>query len=122
MLPLLSCVLAQNQMPCLPGSLEEFWRSPLIILILVMIGYFVIVSRMRKKQQQKRSDQLSGLKKNTRIMTIGGIYGTVVQVTDSGKVVLKIDETTNTRMTISKSAVRTVLTGKEDEDEKEDSR
>jgi preprotein translocase subunit YajC len=77
------------------------------------------MGRMRKKQQQKRQDELGGIRKNARIMTIGGIYGTVVQVRDDKKVVIKIDETTNTRMTISRSAVRSVLSGKEEEDEKE---
>ena len=51
-------------------------------------------------------------------MTIGGIYGTVVQIKDDDdKVVIKIDEANNTRITIARSAIRSEVT-KEDEDDK----
>lgn len=115
MLPFLTTLLAQ----CMPDSGGNPWRNMLIPLLIAMVAYFLIIGRFKKKQKQKREDQLSGIKKNARVMTIGGIYGTVVQSdSDDNKVVIKIDETTNTRMTIARSAIRNVVTGKEDEDEK----
>ena len=44
----------------------------------------------------------------TRVRTIGGIFGTVLDVRDD-EIVLKIDESTNAKMRISPSAVATVL-------------
>ena len=100
------------------GRPEDAWRNMLIPLLIAMVAYFLIIGRFKKKQQRKRQDELRGIKKNARIMTIGGIYGTVVQSRDDdNKVVIKIDEATNTRMTISRSAIRNVVTGKEDEQE-----
>ncbi len=116
MLPSLMTLLAQG---CMPGGGGDPWRNMLIPLLIAMVAYFLIIGRFKKKQKRKREDQLSGIKKNARVMTIGGIYGTVVQAdSDDNKVIIKIDETTNTRMTIARSAIRNVVTGKEDEDGK----
>jgi preprotein translocase subunit YajC len=119
MLSLLMNVLAQDGVPCGIDP-ENWWRGPLVPILLIGVAYFVVMGHLRKKQQRKREDELGGLKKNARIMTIGGIYGTVVQVTDDNKVVVKIDETTNTRMTIARSAVRNVLTGKDAPEDKQE--
>lgn len=49
---------------------------------------------------------MASLTKNDRIVTIGGLHGTVVSVTpDSDVIVLKIDEAGNTRVKINRSAV-----------------
>ncbi|MCH8215529.1 MAG: preprotein translocase subunit YajC, partial [Planctomycetes bacterium] len=55
-----------------------------------------------KEQQQQKMVQ--ALQKNDRIRTIGGILGTVIEVKGS-EVVLKVDESTNTKIRISASAV-----------------
>ena len=106
---------------CMPGGdqpPQDAWRNMLIPLLIAMVAYFLIIGRFKKKQKQKRQDALSGIKKNSRVMTIGGIYGTVVQMKDDdNKVVLKIDEANNTRMTVARSAIRSEVT-KEDEDDK----
>ena len=102
---------------CMPTSPADFWRSPLFILILVMVGILIIQSRMKRKRQQQRQETLSTITKGTRIMTIGGIYGTVVQVReDKNTVVIKIDEATNTKMEIAKSAIRSPVGTKEGDD------
>jgi preprotein translocase subunit YajC len=51
---------------------------------------------------------LADLKKNDRILTRGGILGTVVGIKEN-EVVLKVDETTNTKMTFLKDAVWQVV-------------
>ena len=55
----------------------------------------------------------SRLKKNDRIITIGGIHGTVVSApTDSNVLVIRIDESGSTKMKINRSAVATVINEK----------
>ena len=76
---------------------------------LLMIGFFLVIIyffmwRPQKKQKEERQQLMSGLKKNDKVVTIGGIHGTVHQVkVEEGKVVLRIDDKTN--MTFSISAV-----------------
>ena len=47
---------------------------------------------------------LQSLKKNDRVRTIGGIFGTVIEV-KGDEVVLKVDEANNTRIHVSVSAI-----------------
>lgn len=82
------------------------------ILMAVIMGSMVFVilsqiSRSRKEKQEREATQ-AGLKKNTRVMTIGGIYGTVVSVKEHD-VVLKVDESSNTKMTFRKTAIQQII-------------
>lgn len=82
-------------------------------IILFMGVFFFLTSRSTKREKQKKVDMLDNLKKNDRVMTIGGVLGTVVNVKDS-EVVLKVDEATNTRMTFLKRSIQQVVTGTEE--------
>ena len=52
---------------------------------------------------------VSALQKNARVRTIGGILGTVLDVKDD-EIVLKVDESTNTKIRVIPSAIATVIT------------
>ena len=50
------------------------------------------------------------LKKNDRVVTIGGIYGTVVNVQkDLDEVTIKVDENTNTKLRMQRAAIARVI-------------
>jgi len=57
-----------------------------------------------KKQQQQHKLMIQSLKKNDKVRTIGGIFGTVMDVRDD-EIVLKIDESNNTKIRVSSSAI-----------------
>ena len=59
-------------------------------------------------EKKKRDQMLAELKKGARIQTIGGILGTVLDVRDS-EVLVKVDESTNTKMRFARSAIHRVL-------------
>ena len=50
---------------------------------------------------------LKNMKRGDRVMTAGGILGTVVDVRDA-EVVLKVDESTNTKIKFSRDAIKRV--------------
>ncbi|MBI9017144.1 MAG: preprotein translocase subunit YajC [Phycisphaerae bacterium] len=80
-----------------------------LILMMVAIMYF-FVFRGPGKQRKEHQKMMDGLKKNDRIRTIGGIMGTVVEVNQElGEVVIKIDESNNTKMRISRQAVSLII-------------
>ena len=58
--------------------------GPLIVI------YFLIIKPQRK-EQKRRKEMLDGLKRGNRVVTIGGIYGTLTEVHDT-MVKLKIAE------------------------------
>ena len=51
---------------------------------------------------------LGGLKKGDRIQTIGGILGTVVEARETD-VLVKVDESSNTKIRFSRSAMHRVV-------------
>jgi preprotein translocase subunit YajC len=87
-------------------SFWDQWQLPLILLAVLVIMYF-LTSRSRKKQEKKRKEMLSQLRKGDKIVTIGGIVGTVMDVRDN-EVTVKVDENNNIRMKFSRWAVRAV--------------
>ncbi len=83
-------------------SLPSFTQFLPLILIFVVIYMFML--RGPRKQQQKHKQMVQALGKNDRVRTIGGILGTVVDVRGD-EVTLKVDETNNTKIKISTSAI-----------------
>lgn len=67
---------------------------------------------MQKKQKELR-EFLKNLKKGDRIITTGGIYGTIIALEDD-TVILKISE--NVKIRISRSAVSGLQPGAEKEE------
>jgi len=105
-------ILGQAQ----PGGGQPQQPSGFIFMVgigLFMIVFFFLSSRSTRREKQKKQDMLKNLKKNDRVLTIGGILGTVVSVKDD-EVVVKVDEATNTRMTFLKRSIQQVVTGGED--------
>lgn len=89
------------------------------VLMAVMLLYFLMTAKPKDKAPAKTLEMLANLKKNDRVVTAGGILGTVVNYrSDAEFVTLRIDDTTNSRMQVlAKSIVRVVS----DEDAKKDS-
>ncbi len=85
---------------------------------LFFLYYFIVIAPERRR---KREDAIlkSSLKKNDRIVTIGGIHGTIVAAPpDSDVVTVRIDENGNTRVKINRSAIATIVSDKDGQDAK----
>jgi preprotein translocase subunit YajC len=76
--------------------------SMLLPFVLIFAVFYFIVIMPAKKQQKKKDAMIAGLKKGDRVITNGGIHGTVSTVEDTS-LLLKVAE--NTKIRISKSAV-----------------
>jgi len=82
--------------------------NPIWMFALMGLVFYFLMIRPNQKKQKAQKEMLGGVKKHDKIKTIGGIFGTVLDVKDD-YVVLKIDETNNTKMHIARSAIGTVL-------------
>ncbi len=78
---------------------------PLVVIFAVM---YLLLFRGPRRKQQEHQKMVSSLKKNDRVRTIGGIYGTVIEVRPDD-IILKIDENNNTKIHVIPSAIGTVL-------------
>ncbi len=68
------------------GGQGSFWI--MIILIFVVMWFFMI--RPQRKQQKELEKFRNALKKGDKVVTIGGIYGTVEEIKDK-TVLIKVD-------------------------------
>ncbi|SEA94754.1 preprotein translocase subunit YajC [Thalassobacillus cyri] len=75
------------------------------IILMFVIFYFLLIRPQQKKQKQVQQMQ-ADLQKGNRIITIGGLHGTIHAI-DEGTVVLTVND--GTKMTFDRSAVREVL-------------
>ncbi|MBI5358973.1 MAG: preprotein translocase subunit YajC [Planctomycetes bacterium] len=73
--------------------------------IMVFFIYFFLI-RPQKKQEKERNKMLSAVKKNDKVLTSGGIYGTVHTVKEKD-IIVRIDE--NTKVRFAKSAIVAVV-------------
>lgn len=79
-------------------------------LPIVAIGavfYFLVIAPANK-QRKKTAEMLSALKKGDRVVTTGGIYGTI-QGVESETVYLKIAE--NVKVKVARSAISGLIAG-----------
>lgn len=89
------------------------WSSLLILLPIPFLFYFMIYLPQRQ-QEKKRRSMIDALKKNDKVVTAGGIFGTVVSVDPSGdKLVMRIDDDKGVKMTLTRSSVVRILDGSE---------
>ena len=83
----------------------SMWTTFIMFGAIILIFYFLII-RPQKKRDKETQAMLDALKKGDKIITIGGIHGTVVAVKEK-TVVIKVDD--NARIEFLKSAVSTVV-------------
>ena len=108
-------LVAQTAEPA-PETAEE--QQPganynwLIMMALVFGVFYLLVwrpqSKKRKDEEKKRQDMLTSLQKSAHVVTIGGIHGVVASVGED-EVVLKVDEKSDVRMRVSRSAIHQVI-------------
>ena len=80
-------------------------------IAIIAIFYFLIIRPQNKKQKETQK-MLSALKKGDRIVTIGGINGTIQTVRDQ-TVIVKVDE--DTKIEFNRSAIASIsVAAKED--------
>ena len=90
--------------------------SILPFVLIMLILYFLMIRPQAKRQKEKRT-MMEALKKGDRIVTIGGVHGTVVGLKNQGKiVVIKVDK--NTNLTVIKSSIAGLAESVTEEDTK----
>ncbi|MBC8108741.1 MAG: preprotein translocase subunit YajC [Anaerolineae bacterium] len=114
-------ILAQTTAPTTTGAeppaLLRFLQGGMMPLLLALAVLWFLMFRSKGGEKKKREQMLNELKKGVRVQTIGGILGTVLEVRDT-EVVVKVDESTNTKMRFARSAIHRVL----DDDAKAESK
>ena len=96
----------QQQIPPLLRVIRDM--GLILPMLLVLVLFVVMSSRSRRRQEKEKQDMLGAMKRGDRIQTIGGILGNVVEVHENW-VLVKVDESNNTKVRFARSAIHRVL-------------
>ncbi|KGX84347.1 preprotein translocase subunit YajC [Pontibacillus marinus] len=81
------------------------WAQIVPLILMFVIFYFLLI-RPQQKKQKKVQEMQSKLEKGDKIITIGGLHGTV-HALDEGSIVIQVED--GTKLTYDRSAIREVL-------------
>ena len=84
-----------------PNDNSSPWAIFLPMLLMLAIVYFVLLLPM-KRRQKKVQQVLEALKVGDRVVTSGGIYGTIVKISDRS---VKLQVADKVNIEISKAAI-----------------
>ncbi|MBL8006608.1 MAG: preprotein translocase subunit YajC [Ignavibacteria bacterium] len=88
-----------------PGGMESILGSIVPFLLIIVIFYFLIL-RPQQKRQKERLKLLESLKKGDKVITAGGIYGTVEGLEEK-TILVKVAE--NVKIKMERSSVTTII-------------
>jgi preprotein translocase subunit YajC len=84
--------------------------STLLLLLPIPFIFYFLLLRPQQQQESKRRSMIDALKKNDKVLTTGGIYGTVISVdANQDKVVLRVDDERGVKLAFTKASVARVI-------------
>ena len=89
------------------GSPGNQGTMMIIMFVLIGLSFYFIILRPQKKEQHERKRMLDNIKKGDKVVSIGGIHGTVVEVQEQKDVIL-VEVAKNVRLKFLRSAISTI--------------
>lgn len=90
------------------ASAPSLLESPMIPIFVIILILWVFMFRSKRREDAKKKELLEAVKRGDRVQTIGGILGKVVEV-EKEKILLKVDESSNTKIWFSRNAIFRVV-------------
>ena len=85
-------------------------------MVLIVVAAWFLLYRPERERMRKQRELLSNVKKNDRVITASGIIGIVSSVDrEQDRVVLKVDESSNAKITFTLASVNRVLADSDNE-------
>lgn len=79
-------------------------------LLAIAAAAYLLLFRPERERMRKQQELLTALKKNDRVVTSSGIYGTVANVErEAERVTLRVDDAANVKITVTLSSIARVL-------------
>lgn len=108
----LACLFVWAQANPAGGEPAE-GASPMVLLFYIVpffaLYYFLFI-RPQRRQDKLRQDMLNAMKRNDRVLTSGGIYGTVMSIDpEHDRVVVRVDDDKGVRLTFSRASIVRVM-------------
>jgi preprotein translocase subunit YajC len=84
-----------------PGTNASPWLQLIPFVLILGIFYFVMIMPMRKRQQKVQEFQ-GGLKIGDKVITSGGIFGSITRVSEQS---VQLQVANNVRIEVSRPAI-----------------
>lgn len=92
------------------GAAEGSPFNMLPVFVIIGVLFYVMLVRPQRREQQTRQSMLESLKKNDRVVTIGGIYGVVSNIRkELDQVSLTVDEKSGTVIRVTMASIARVV-------------
>lgn len=96
-----------------PGG--NFFSQMLIPMLLIAFVWYFIMMRPQLQERKKAEALRDSVKKNDKVVTIGGIIGTVTNLSSDGReVTIRVDD--NAKIKMLRSSIQTVVTDEKKSD------
>lgn len=106
-------LLAQDEQKPQPFGGSEL--SAFLPFVAIAIIFYFVLFRPQQREKATRESMLAALKKNDRVVTIGGMLGTIANISSDGQeVTLKVDD--NTRIRMIRSSIQRVVSAEGEAD------
>ncbi|WP_085902737.1 preprotein translocase subunit YajC [Kiloniella majae] len=95
------------------GSSSELFATLFPLVLIFAVFYFLIIRPQSKKMKQQKA-MIDAIRRGDKVVTAGGVIGTVAKVKDGGEVQIDIAE--NVRITVIQSTIASVVSKTEPAD------
>ncbi len=103
----LTAIIAEAEAPAKEQPQVPFFANPLFLVLMFGLFFLVVMLPAQRRQKRAAAALLAALKQGSRIVTTGGILGTIVRIKDGeDEVVIKSEDA---RIKILRSTVARVL-------------
>jgi len=95
-----------------PGATPSLMTTFLPFVLIIVIVYFLMI-RPQNKKRKETEKMLAAIKKGDKVVTIGGLHGTIQTVKES-TVIIKVDD--NVKLEFLRSAISNVVQPSKDKE------
>jgi len=87
----------------------QFMENPLFPIVGILLIFYLTLIVPERRRRAEEAKRMAAIGKNDRVVTSGGLHGTVVNApADSDVVTLRLDESGQVRVKVSRWALRLV--------------
>ncbi len=87
------------------GGGQGNWYSSLLPLVAIFGIFYFLMIRPQQKQQKKHRDMLAAMKKGDKVVTRGGIHGTIHGITDN---IITLEVSENMKIKLTREAIASI--------------
>jgi preprotein translocase subunit YajC len=92
-----------------PTGIQAIFASPITMLVIIFVIFYFLLIRPQQKKQKEHQEMLNKLGKGDKVITNGGIYGTIAAIGEDGVIHLQVDEKVKIRIARGAIADKTTI-------------